>query len=98
MKSIIVGYGILLLLAIPTFWPYSFYLLLRLVIFIVLLYIAIFHKPMVHGLVLVFAAIGMLFDPLAPVFLIKQSLVSIHLISSILIFIAVSPLKINVKA
>lgn len=81
--------GVLLLLAIPSGWPYSYYIFLRWFISIVGLYVAYaFYDSQLQSWALVFLSIGLLFNPIIPIYLDKQSWVPIDLISAFLFFIA----------
>ena len=94
MKIICIICGILLLLAIPSWWPYGFYTLLRLVICVVSLYVAYsFYKSKLTGWTFVFGAIAVLFNPLFPIYLDKSSWVGIDFISAILFFVSAYSVK-----
>lgn len=89
MKRLCLASGVVLLLAIPTGWPYSFYILLRWAICISALIVAYgFYRSSLQGWALVFGAIAFLFNPLFPVYLNKNSWVGIDLISAVLFFVA----------
>ena len=89
MKNICIGSGLLLLLAIPSFWPYGFYIFLRWIICFVSVYVAYgFYKSKLNGWALAFGALGFLFNPVIPIYLAKASWVPIDFISAILYFIA----------
>lgn len=94
MKNICITCGILLLLAIPSWWPYGFYTLLRWIICAVSIYVAYgFYESKLTGWVFVFSAIAILFNPLFPVYLDKSSWVGIDFISSTLFFISAYSIK-----
>jgi len=94
MKNIYIICGILLLLAIPSWWPYDFYTLLRWIICPVSVYVAYsFYKSKLTGWIFVFSAIAILFNPISPIYLSKSSWVGIDFISSILFFIAAYSIK-----
>lgn len=89
MKWLCVFAGIILLLAIPSWWPYSFYILLRWFISIFSLLIAYrFYTSKITPWALVFGSITFLFNPVVPIYLSKSVWVSIDFISAILFFIA----------
>lgn len=94
MKNICIVCGILLLIAIPSWWPYGFYTLLRWVICAVSGHIAYgFYKSKLTGWTFVFCAIAVLFNPLYPLSLNKSSWVAIDFISSILFFVSAYSIK-----
>ena len=98
MKNICISSGLLLLLAIPSFWPYGFYIFLRWAICFVSILVAYgFYKSKLNGWAMVFGAIAILFNPIFPVYLNKASWVLIDIISAILFFIAAYSNKKNVK-
>ncbi|MDO8657595.1 MAG: hypothetical protein Q7K55_02545 [Candidatus Levybacteria bacterium] len=81
--------GILLLLAIPPAWPYSFYILLRIIIFVTSILVAWgFYKSNLSAWVWIFGAIAVMFNPIFPIYMNKASWVPIDFISAILFFIA----------
>lgn len=89
IKNVCVISGILLLLAIPSWWPYSFYTLLRWIICLTSIYTAYgFFKSKLTGWSIVFGTIAVIFNPLIPVYLNKSSWVGIDFISSILFFLS----------
>lgn len=86
--------GILLIVAIPTGWPYSFYILLRWIISISSALVAYgFYKSKVQAWTFIFGAIAFLFNPIFPIYLSKSIWVSIDLIGAILFFIAAYSIK-----
>lgn len=89
MKGLCVASGIILLFAIPTGWPYSFYILLRWAICISALIVAYgFYKSALQGWTLVFGAIAFLFNPLMPVYLAKSSWILLDFVSAAIFFLA----------
>lgn len=89
IKAICITAGVILLLAIPTWWPIGFYSLLRLVIFIVALIVAYgFYKSKIASWAFIFCGVAFLFNPVAPIYLNKQTWVIFDFISAILFFIA----------
>src|SRR5687767_7539042 len=81
--------GILLVLAIPTGWPYGYYILLRWIISIIAAIVAYeFYKSHLQAWTFVFGSITFLFNPIIPVYLSKSTWVLIDLIAAILFFVA----------
>lgn len=98
MKNICIGSGLLLLLAIPSFWPYGFYIFLRWVICIVSFYVAYgFYKSKLSGWALIFCILTLVFNPIFPVYLNKTSWVMIDLIGAIMFFLAAFSHKNEIK-
>jgi hypothetical protein len=94
MKWLGIISGILLLLAIPTGWPYDFYVLLRWAICTFSIIIAYnFYKSNLTAWTFVFGAVAFLFNPIIPIYLNKGTWVTIDLISAILFFIATFSIK-----
>jgi len=88
MKNLSIFCGILLLAAIPSFWPYSFYVLLRWIIFTSSLYIAYnFYNSKIKSWFFVFGGIALIFNPILPVYFNKPIWVGIDFVSSILFFV-----------
>ena len=86
--------GIFLLLAIPSGWPYGYYIFLRWVVCGVAIINAIgFLESKLTGWVLVFGALAFLFNPFIPVYLDKSSWVAIDLISAIVFFLSAYSIK-----
>lgn len=88
-KGLCIISGVLLILAIPTGWPYSYYIFLRWVIFISSIIIAYnFYNSKLTLWTFIFGAIAFIFNPIAPIYLNKQSWVPIDFIAAILFFSA----------
>ncbi len=88
MKNICIVSGVLLLLAIPSWWSYGFYILLRWIICVISVCVAYgFYKSNLTGWSLIFGSIAIIFNPLFPLYLSKSSWVGIDIISSFLFFI-----------
>ncbi len=86
--------GVMLLLAIPAIWPYSYFQLLRWVVAIVALYNAYTaYESKKSEWVVIMVAIAILFNPVSPIFLQKQTWVILDLISSIVMFVSISKIK-----
>jgi len=89
LKWLAVIAGVLLLLAIPTGWPYGFYVLLRWTITGSALVIAYgFYESKIAHWALVFGGIAFLFNPIFPIYLDKQTWVIIDLIVAIIFFVS----------
>lgn len=83
--------GIMLLLAIPSIWPYSYYQILRWVVAIVAGYNAyLAYESKQNGWVFIMVAIAILFNPIAPVHLEKSTWTIFNLITSILMFYSIN--------
>ena len=81
--------GGLLLLAIPTGWPYGFYILLRWAIFISSIVVAYgFYKSKITAWTFIFGAVAFLFNPIAPIYLSKQTWVTLDFIGAVFFFLA----------
>lgn len=94
IKTICIVSGILLVLAIPTGWPYDFYILLRWLIFASSAIVAYgFYTSKFSAWALIFGAVAFLFNPIVPVYLSKSTWVPIDLIGAILFFIAAYSFK-----
>lgn len=94
MKWLCLASGILLLLAIPTGWPYDFYILLRWFIFFSSVYVAYgFYKSKLEAWTLIFGAIAFFFNPIFPVHLNKSSWIPIDFAATIIFFIAAYSIK-----
>jgi uncharacterized membrane protein HdeD (DUF308 family) len=94
LKPLLLIAGAMLLLAIPPIWPYAYYQLMRIVVCIAGVlgaYIAFKHKR--SAWVWVLGVIAVLFNPLAPIHLDKESWVIPDLIAAILMFVASTKLK-----
>jgi len=89
MKWIAIISGVLLLLAIPHGWPYSYYILLRWFISISsAILVWGFYKSELKGWALVFASTTFLFNPILPISLNKSSWVLIDFVSATIFFLA----------
>lgn len=93
MKNVCIAAGILLLLAMLTL-PYSYYPLLRWVIFLVSIYTAhTFYTSKIPAWTFVFGAIGFLFNPIFPVYLNRATWIPLDFITAILFFTAAFSIK-----
>jgi len=94
MKSICIVCGILLLLAIPSWWPYGFYILLRWIMCAVSVYVAYgFYKSKLSGWSLIFCILALVFNPIVPVYLNKVSWIPIDLFGAVLFFVVAYSIK-----
>ena|ERR1035437_9188994 len=87
--------GVMLLLAIPSIWPYGYFNILRWVVTGVALYnayLALESKK--NSWAFIMGIIVILFNPIAPIFLQKQTWVVLDLITAIVMFVSVGKLKI----
>jgi hypothetical protein len=81
--------GGLLLLGIPTGWPYSYYILLRWIISIASIFIAYsFYNSKLQAWALIFGAVAILFNPIVPIYFAKSTWVIFDFIGACLFFIA----------
>jgi len=88
--------GIMLLLAIPSIWPYGYFQILRWVVTGVAVYNSyIFYELKKSQWMFIMIVIAILFNPIAPIFFQKQTWVILDLIASILMFVSIG--KITVK-
>lgn len=84
----------MLLLAIPAIWPYGYFQILRWVVASVALYNAyISYELKKSQWMFIMIAIAILFNPIAPIFLQKQTWVILDLITSILMFVSIIKIK-----
>lgn len=94
-KNIVSGIStIMLLLAIPTFWPYGYYVLLRWVVTIS----AVFLLSLVYESKKTFwlfsmGIVAILFNPIIPVHLDKEIWIIIDLIAAILFLVSIFKIK-----
>lgn len=89
IKSLCIISGVLLLLAIPTWWPSDFYILLRWAIFISSIIVAYgFYKSKIMAWTFIFGAVAFLFNPIAPMYLGKSTWVIFDFIGAVLFFLA----------
>ncbi|MBI2033446.1 MAG: hypothetical protein HYT10_03240 [Candidatus Levybacteria bacterium] len=89
VKWICIASGILLILGIPTGWPYDFYILLRWLIFTSSVFVASrFYISKVSAWAMIFGALAFLFNPILPIYLNKSSWVVFDFIGASLYFVA----------
>jgi len=98
MKWLCIIAGVLLLLGIPTGWPYAYYTLLRWAICILAAIVAYrFYETKSTSWTVVFAVIAVLFNPIAPIILTKGIWVIIDLITAVLFIVSIDKLTKNIK-
>lgn len=86
--------GIALLLAIPPIWPYAYYQLMRIVVCIAAAYGAYkAYKTHRSTWMWVLGAVAILFNPIAPIHLDKESWILPDLIAAVIMFNAAAKLK-----
>jgi len=85
---------IMLLLAVPPIWPYSYYSLLRVIICVSSAYLSLlsFNKGK-EGWGWVFIVIAVLFNPIAPIYLGKESWVVIDIVAAIIYSVSIFYLR-----
>ena len=82
--------GILLLLAVPSIWPYGYYQLLRWVVAAIAVYNAYTaHQQGKSGWMIVMIGIAILFNPIAPIFLSKEIWAVIDVIAAVVMFVSI---------
>jgi hypothetical protein len=86
--------GVMLLLAIPSIWPYSYYQLLRWVVAIVASYNAcIAYEFEKNEWMIVMAIIALLFNPIVPIHLDKSTWGFLDLVVSGVMFYSMNKIK-----
>ena len=86
--------GAMLLLAIPSIWPYGYYQLLRWVVAIVGVSNAYqTHKLKLNGWMITMVAIAILFNPISPITMSKGTWVILDVIIAIIMFAISSKFK-----
>lgn len=86
--------GIMLLLAIPSIWPYSYYQILRWVVAIVVSYNAyLAYESKQNGWLFIMVAIAILFNPIAPIHLEKSTWTIFNLITSGIMFYSINKIR-----
>ena len=86
--------GIMLLLAIPSIFPYGYYQVLRWVVVCVAGYNAyIAYESKNNTWAIIMGAIAILFNPIFPIFLSKETWVILDLITSIVMFLSIKKIR-----
>lgn len=86
--------GIMLLLAIPSIWPYSYYQLLRWVVTMVACYnVYLAHESKQNNWMIIMGIIAVLFNPIAPIHLDKSTWGFLDLIASGVMFYSVNKIR-----
>lgn len=94
LKTLLIIAGVMLLLAIPPMWPYAYYQIMRVVVCIAAAYGAYTaFQTERNGWVWVLGAMAILFNPIAPIHLDKESWILPDLIGAIIMFLAAVKLK-----
>lgn len=95
-RTLFILAGLMLLLAILPTWPYVYYQLLRIVVCITAA-IGAYHAFETErtGWVWVLSIIAILFNPIAPIHLDKETWVVPDLISAFIMFVAAAKLKLH---
>jgi len=87
LKTVCVIIGIMLLLAIPAIWPYSYFQLLRVVVFVSGIYLAYeLNKKGVQNWTWIMAITAIVFNPFLPVYLSKGTWSVMDFIGAIFYF------------
>lgn len=85
---------IMLLLAIPSIWPYSYYQILRWVVTLVAGYNAyLAYESKQNNWVILLVAVAILFNPIAPIYFEKSTWVVLDIIASVVMFISINKIK-----
>lgn len=80
--------GIMLLLAIPSIWPYGYYQLLRWAVSGVAAYNAYgAYQTKKQNWMFIMIGVAVLFNPIAPFFLEKQTWIVLDIVAAIIMFI-----------
>ena len=86
--------GAMLLLAIPSMWPYGYYQLLRWVVSVVGISNAYqTYKLKLNGWMITMVAVAILFNPIAPLTFSKETWVIFDLVVAIIMFVVSSKFK-----
>lgn len=84
----------MLILAILPIWPYGYFQFLRWVVSIASVYSAyVAYESKNKTWVFIMGAITILFNPISPIYLQKETWVILDLIASILMFISINKIK-----
>jgi hypothetical protein len=85
--------GTMLILAIPTIWPYGYYEILRWVVSGVAVYSAFnAYEKEKFGWVFLMALIAIIFNPFAPIHLEKESWALVDFLAAIVMFVSTKKL------
>lgn len=83
--------GIMLLLAIPSIWPYSYYQILRWVVTLVACYSAYTaHESKQNNWMFIMIGIAILFNPIAPIHFKKSTWTIFNLMTAIVMFYSIN--------
>lgn len=91
--------GIILILALINGWPYGFFTLLRIVVTTASFYLAwaCYEQKANKYWIWIFGGIGLLFNPLVPIYLSRETWVPIDLIIGIFFMACIFILKIDYR-
>lgn len=82
--------AVMLLLAIPTIWPYGYFQILRWIVTITAVHnIYLAYKTKQNGWIFIMGVIALLFNPVSPIYFEKATWVVFDLVTSILMFVSV---------
>ncbi len=96
LRPLLILAGVMLLLAVPPIWPYGYYQVLRIVVCIAAAYGAYTAFTTERAAwVWVLGAVAVLFNPIAPVYLDKETWVIPDIIAGILLLVASAKLEPN---
>ena len=89
----------MLILAIPTIWPYGYFQILRWVVAVVAIYNAYeAHELNKKKWVYIMGAVAILFNPIFPFFFSKQIWIILDLVASVIMFISFNKINIDDEA
>ena len=94
LKPLLIIASIMLLLAVPPVWPYAYYQILRIVVCIAAAYGAYTtFATGKNGWGWMLGAVAILFNPITPIHLDKETWVIPDLIGALIMFVAVFKIK-----
>lgn len=89
VKNASIFAAIILLLGILNGWPYLYFILLRWAITFISIYVAYeFKQAKIESWMVVFGVVALVFNPIFPIYLTRQSWIPIDFVTSILFFFA----------
>lgn len=87
-----------LLLAIPSIWPYGYYQILRWLITGIAIFVAHVSSKLEKTMwVLAMSIVAILFNPIAPIYLAKETWVVIDLVTAVLFGISIFKIQLSIK-
>ena len=94
LKTVSIIVGIMLLFAIPAIWPYSYFQLLRVVVFVSGIYLAYaLNKKGIKDWTWIMAITAIVFNPFLPVYLSKGVWIILDVIAAVIYFYLSAKLK-----